>query len=62
MDSYRVIKDIPNVWQVGAKAGDVLTIRLFGGDPTLTKDGKAVWELGSTFEKRHCEKIIEKNL
>lgn len=59
---YEVIKDIPGGWEVGAKTGDVLTVETWRGGgcsaPTLMKDGKAVCDVGSKYEKICC-KLIE---
>jgi hypothetical protein len=58
--SYRVIKDIPNGIEVRAKVGDILTVAIWGGKPTLIKNRKAVCEIGSTYEKKYCEEIKDK--
>lgn len=55
--SYRVIKDIPDGYEVRAKVGDILTEAIWDGEPTLMKNRKAVCGIGSTYEKKHCKKI-----
>lgn len=58
--SYRVIKDIPDGYEVRAKVGDILTVAIRDGEATLMKNRKAVCDIGSTYEKKHCEKIAYK--
>ena len=61
MTKYRVIKDIEEGWETGAKVGDILTIENWKRDLTLMKNGKAVCDIDSRYGKEHCVLIEETN-
>jgi hypothetical protein len=56
---YRVIKDIPDGWEGSAKVGDILTVGVWEGGPTLYKGKKAICDKDSPYALNHCEPVRE---
>ena len=55
--TYLVVKDIPVGWETSAKAGDVLTVGVYFGDPTLMLGNKAVCDIDSKCAIENCEPL-----
>jgi len=54
---YEVIKDIPVIWESGAKIGDILIIKYCYGGIAVTNNGKAVCDVDSRLLKEYCKKV-----
>ncbi|MMZ46540.1 hypothetical protein D1872_81570 [compost metagenome] len=54
---YRVIKDIPHGYEVGAEVGDILVRKNWAGKPSLFKGDKVVCYGYGAIAKMHCEPI-----
>ncbi|MGI6836119.1 hypothetical protein RY280_23400 [Bacillus paralicheniformis] len=54
---YRVIKDIPEGWETGAKIDDILIVKPWWGELTLMKGNKAVCDVDSATCLDHCVEI-----
>jgi len=54
---YEVIKDIPEIWESGAKVGDILEAKYCYGGIALMNNGKAVCDLDSKYHQECCVKI-----
>jgi hypothetical protein len=54
---YRVIKDIPDGFETGAKEGEILKVNGFEGFYALFLNDKAVCDIDSYYANKHCEPI-----
>ncbi|WP_018703578.1 hypothetical protein [Anaeromusa acidaminophila] len=54
---YLVQRAIPEGLEVPAQPGEILTVDLYQGVPSLFLRGKAVCDLNSVYAKEYCEII-----
>jgi len=54
---YKVIKEIPVIWESGAKVGDILVTKYCYGGIAVTNNGKAVCDVDCGLLKEHCKKV-----
>jgi len=54
---YEVIKDIPEIWESGARVGDILEAKFCYGGIALMNNGKAVCDIESKFYREYCKRV-----
>ena len=54
---YKVIKEIPIIWESGAKVGDILVTKYCYGGIAVTNNGKAVCDVDSRLLKKYCKQV-----
>ena len=54
---YKVIKEIPEIWESGAKIGDILITKYCYGGIAVMNNGKAVCDVDSRILQEYCKKV-----
>jgi len=57
MAKYEVIQNIPEIWESGAKVGDILISKYFNGCVVLMNNGKPVCDAESKYHVECCKKV-----